>query len=61
MNDFNKEAVGEEIKRAIEENEPRVSVDAVVVKKEDDDSNALNVKVVYTVVGDKTSDAKITE
>lgn len=61
LTNFNQDAIGEEIKRAIEDNEPRANVDAVVVNKDDDDSNALHVKVVYTVVGDKTKDAKITE
>lgn len=45
MVDFNKEAVCQEIKRAIEVNEPRVnvlSVDARKVDAEtDDDTNAL--------------------
>lgn len=57
MTNFNQDAIGEEIKRAIEENEPRASVDAVAVDKDDDDSNALRVKVVYTVVGNKGEDA----
>ena len=61
MTNFNQDAIGEEIKRAIEENEPRASVDAVAVDKDDDDSNALRVKVVYTVVGNKGEDAQITE
>ena len=61
MNDFNKDAICEEIKRAIEDNEPRARVDSVGVERQDDDSNAINVSVVYTVVGDKTSNAKITE
>ncbi len=61
MNDFNKDAICEEIKRAIEDNEPRVEVETVFVTKGDEDSNELNVKVVYTVIGDKTEDAKFTE
>ena len=60
MNEFNKDQVCEEIKRAIEDNEPRARVESVSAKK-DDDSNALNVMVMYTVVGNKTNDAKITE
>lgn len=61
MNQFNKEAICEEIKRAIEDNEPRAEVKSVDVWRQDDDSNTLSVKVVYTVVGDKTKDAEITE
>ena len=61
MNDFNKDAVCEEIKRAIEDNEPRARVESVSAKKTDDDSNEINVIVTYVVVGNKTTDAKITE
>ena len=62
MNEFNQDKVCEEIKRAIEENEPRAEVDSVAVKKVDtDDGNALRVKVVYRVVGSKTSTAEIEE
>lgn len=61
MNQFNQEAICEEIKRAIEDNEPRANVKSVGVNRTDDDSNALNVKVIYTVVGNKTRDAEITE
>lgn len=45
MNDFNKDKVCEEIKRAIEENEPRAEIKTVAVKKDDEDgeSNALKV------------------
>lgn len=61
MNDFNKDAICEEVKRAIENNEPRVEVDAVLATKDEDNPNALNVKVVYSVIGNKTDGAKLTE
>ena len=58
MNQFNQDQICEEIKRAIEENEPRARVETVAVKREDEDggsdskqSNALHVRVVYSVVG----------
>ena len=54
MNQFNQDQICEEIKRAIEDNEPRVKVETVAVKRADDDaeeSNALHVRVVYSVVG----------
>jgi phage baseplate assembly protein W len=52
MNEFNQDAICEEIKRAITTNEPRVEVDGVAVKKDEDpDSNALYVRVIYHVVG----------
>jgi len=63
MNQFNQDAICEEIKRAIQDNEPRVEVEAVSAKKDDDDpdSNALRVKVLYHVVGkDGTEGAKLT-
>ena len=61
MNEFNQDAICEEIKRAIQTNEPRVEVDAVAVKRDDDpDSNALYVKVIYHVVGQEGDDAKLT-
>ena len=53
MNQFNQDQICEEIKRAIEENEPRAKVETVAVKRADDDaeeSNALHVRVVYSVV-----------
>lgn len=63
INQFSKERVCNEIKRAIEDNEPRVTVDSVSIQErdEDSDSNTLNVQVVYTVNGDKTGKAEITE
>lgn len=52
----------EEIKRAVEENEPRVEVETVSVKRgEDGEGNALHVRLVYSVVGDDTEGATITE
>lgn len=65
LNEFTKDKVCEEIKRAIEENEPRVDVVSVGVKSDaqdsdNDDNNTLHVKVVYTVKGDKTKDAEFT-
>ena len=45
INEFNKEKVSEEIKRAIEENEPRVEVRSVSIRQVEDDigtdTNAL--------------------
>ena len=63
LNQFNKDKVCEEIKRAIEENEPRAKIKTVAAELDPDldDSNALKVQVVYTVVGDKTEDAEFTE
>ena len=60
MTQFNQDSICEEIKRAIEENEPRVQIRTISVKP-DEDNNALGVRVVYVVVGDKTSDAEIVE
>ena len=66
MNDFNKDKVCEEIKRAIEDNEPRADVKTVAVKRDDPDgddaSGALRVQVVYTVKGGgAASSAEFTE
>lgn len=62
MNQFNQDAIAEEVKRAIEENEPRAKIETVSVSVEEDDngddSNALRVRVVYTVAG---NDGKIVE
>ena len=54
MNQFNQDQICEEIKRAIEDNEPRAKVETVAVKRDDDaeESNALHVRVVYSVVAD---------
>ena len=58
MNDFNKDSICEEIKRAIQDNEPRVKVESVGVKKDDEeqDSNALRVRVTYKVIGQDWKD-----
>lgn len=62
MNEFNQDQVCEEVKRAIQENEPRVEVDGVAVKKDEDpDSNALYVKVIYHVVGPGADGAKMVQ
>ena len=61
MNEFNQDAICEEIKRAIQTNEPRVEVDGVAVKKDEDpDSNALYVRVIYHVIGQGADGAKLT-
>lgn len=53
ITDFNKERLAQEIQRALEDNEPRISIKAVSVKRNEDDeqNNRLNVKVVYIVKG----------
>lgn len=62
MNQFNQDQVCEEVKRAIEDNEPRVDVDSVSVKRDEDpDSNALYVKVIYHVVGEGSDNAKLVQ
>jgi phage baseplate assembly protein W len=65
INDFNKDKVCEEIKRAIEENEPRARVNGVHVDKDEPNDgssdNTLQVTLTYTVIGDKADGAKITE
>lgn len=63
MIDFNKEAICQEIKRAIEVNDARVDVISVDARKldNDDDTNALQVKVAYRVKGNKTEDLSVVE
>jgi phage baseplate assembly protein W len=62
MNQFNQDQVCEEVKRAIEDNEPRVDVDSVSVKRDEDpDSNALYVRVIYHVVGEGSDNAKLVQ
>ena len=53
ITDFNKERLAQEIQRALQDNEPRISIKAVSVKRNEDDeqNNRLNVKVVYIVKG----------
>jgi len=58
MTNFNKNEICQEIQRAIEENEPRAQLQTVDVKPDDDEeSNVLHVRVVYTVVGNKAEGA----
>lgn len=66
LDEYNKGNVCEEIKRAIEENEPRAKIYSVNAQQvEDDDgqdTNALNVTVTYGVIGrDNTNDARFVE
>ena len=62
INSSNRQQISQEIQRAIEDNEPRVKVEAAAIQdSEDEDNNRLRVKVVYTVNGNKTADAKIVE
>lgn len=54
LDEYNKQLVCEEIKRAIEENEPRAKIVSVNVQSDGDEgaeTNALQVRVVYSVVG----------
>jgi phage baseplate assembly protein W len=53
MNQFNKEEIASEVKRAIEENEPRADIRMIAVDRSEDDEqrNTLHVKVIYSVVG----------
>ena len=63
MIDVNKEAVCQEIKRAIEVNEPRVDVISVDARKLDDDENmnSLQVRVAYNVKGNRVSDLNVVD
>lgn len=63
LNGVNKEKVCSEIKRALEENEPRISIKAVDAKRDDKDeeNNTVHVRVVYTVVGNQGKDAEFVE
>ena len=65
MNDFNRQVVCEEIKRAIEENELRVNVKGVFAEQEISEDgyevNGLRVKVTYEIVGNKSDGAEIVE
>ena len=60
MDDYNRDKVAEEVKRAIEENEPRANIKTVALQP-DEENNTMNVKVVYTVVGNQVEDAEITQ
>ena len=61
MDQFNQNKVCEEIQRAIEENEPRVNIKAVAAKPDEDNENALRVRVAFTVIGNKTDGAEFVE
>lgn len=53
LNQFNQDQVCQEIQRAIEENEPRAKITSISVKRtssDDEQSNALQVRVVYQVI-----------
>ena len=62
ITDFNKERLAQEIQRALEDNEPRISIKAVSVKRNEDDeqNNRLNVKVVYNVKGNGETSPELT-
>ena len=62
ITDFNKERIAQEIQRALEENEPRISIKAVSVKRNEDDeqNNRLNVQVVYNVKGNGETSPEFT-
>ena len=61
INEFNQDKLCEEIKRAIEVNEPRAEVVSVALKtddiEQDKENSTLGVRVVYRVIGDKTEGA----
>jgi predicted component of type VI protein secretion system len=57
---FNKDKVAGEIKRAIEENEPRAEIVSVAVEWRDVD-NAIMVQVKYDIVGNRTDGAQFVE
>ena len=63
MDGFNQEKISNEIKRAIDENEPRVILRSVSIKKDDDDeeNNAIHVKVSYVVKGNNANGAELVE
>jgi phage baseplate assembly protein W len=63
LNDFNRDKVCEEIKRAIEDNEPRAEVLSVSARSDEDDaeSSRLRVRVVYKVIGSAGDGAEIAE
>ena len=62
ITDFNKERLAQEIQRALEENEPRISIKAVSVQRSEDDeqNNRLNVQVVYIVKGNGETSPEFT-
>ena len=62
ITDFNKERIAQEIQRALEENEPRITIRAVSVQRSEDDeqNNRLNVQVVYNVNGNGETSPELT-
>ena len=62
ITDFNKERIAQEIQRALEENEPRITIRAVSVQRSEDDeqNNRLNVQVVYNVKGNGETSPEFT-
>lgn len=62
ITDFNKERLAQEIQRALEENEPRITIRAVSVQRSEDDeqNNRLNVQVVYNVKGNGETSPELT-
>ena len=62
ITDFNKERLAQEIQRALEENEPRITIRAVSVQRNEDDeqNNRLNVQVVYNVKGNGETSPEFT-
>ena len=62
ITDFNKERLAQEIQRALDENEPRITIRAVSVQRSEDDeqNNRLNVKVVYNVKGNGETSPEFT-
>lgn len=61
MDKFNQNKVCEEIQRAIEDNEPRVEIKSVSAKQDEENENALKVRVAFTVIGDKSEGAELVE
>lgn len=63
LNGANKEKLCSEIKRALEENEPRISIRAIDAKRDDSDeeNNTVRVRVVYSVIGKQGDSAEIVE
>ncbi len=69
VTDFNKEQICQEVKRAIETNEPRVEILSVDAWNKDEDegsgqdgfSNAIEVKVAYQVRGRDAGDVQVVQ
>ena len=62
ITDFNKERIAQEIQRALEENEPRITIRAVSVQRSEDDeqNNRFNVQVLYNVKGNGETSPEFT-